>query len=123
MASQKDVRRIALDLPGTVQKKEGFFFSVRNGDKLKGYPWVWQERVDPKKPRVPNPGVLAVRVADLDERDMRLATGAGKLFTEPHYAGFPAVLVRLEKVPGPALRSLLPSPRACQGPNPRRPEP
>jgi serine/threonine protein kinase len=33
----------------------------------KGFAWVWMERLDPKKPRVANPEVLAVRVGDRAE--------------------------------------------------------
>ncbi len=68
MATRNDVRRIALALPETVEAADNFAFSVRNKDKLKGFVWVWQERVVPKKPRVPNPAVIAVRVASLDSQ-------------------------------------------------------
>src|SRR5215510_13038806 len=59
LASQADVRRIALSLPGTIEAKNDFAFGVMVKGKLKGYTWVWKERVTPKKPRVPNPAVLA----------------------------------------------------------------
>jgi hypothetical protein len=51
MATQADVRRIALSLPGTVETPNHFAFSVRNKGKLKGFVWVWMERVHPKKAR------------------------------------------------------------------------
>ena len=63
MASQADVRRIALSLPETEEAPDRFAFSVRNKGKRKGFVWVWMERVTPKKPRVPQPAVIAVRVA------------------------------------------------------------
>jgi hypothetical protein len=91
MATQNDVRRIAMSLAGTSERKDRFAFSVRNRDKKKGFVWVWQERIAPKKPRVPNPAVLAVRVADLDEKEILLGLDERKFFTEPHYDGFPAV--------------------------------
>jgi len=91
MATQSDVRRIALSLPGASEQPGRFAFSVRKGTKEKSFAWVWMERIAPKKPRVPNASVLAVRVTDLDEKDMRLAADRKKLFTEPHYDGFPAV--------------------------------
>jgi hypothetical protein len=69
MVTQADVRRIALSLPATEQAPDRFAFSVRRKGKLKGFAWVWMKRVDPKKPRIPEPGVLALRVADLAERD------------------------------------------------------
>ncbi len=65
MASQADVRRIALSLRGTEEAPNHFAFSVGNKGKLKGFVWVWMERVTPKKPRVPQPSVVAVRVASL----------------------------------------------------------
>ena len=57
VATRSDVRRIALSLPDTNEAKGHFAFSVRNKDKLKGFAWVWMERVVPKKPRVANPRV------------------------------------------------------------------
>ena len=57
MASQADVRRIALSLPATEEAPNHFAFSVRNKGKLKGFVWVWMERVAPKKARVPQPNV------------------------------------------------------------------
>ena len=95
MATQADVRRIALALPGTEEKPNHFAFEVRNKGKLKGFVWVWMERITPKKPRVPQPKVVAVRVASLDDKEFLLRLDPEKFFTEPHYEGFPAVLVRL----------------------------
>ena len=68
---------------------------------------MWMERVDPKKARVANPRVLAVRVTTLAEKERLLAAFPRALFTEPHYEGFPAVLVRLDVVRVPQLRRLL----------------
>jgi hypothetical protein len=116
MATQADVRRIALSLPETEQASKGFAFSVLNKGKLKGFAWVWMERVTPKKPRVANAGVLAVRVANLGQRDALLAADSKKFFTEPHYAGFPAVLVRLAEVSVADLKVLLDEAWRCQAP-------
>ena len=80
---------------------------MRVKGKLKGFAWVWMERIDPKKPRVANPGVLAVRVANVGEKDTLVSVEPRKFFTEPHYNGFPAVLVRLAAVKVPELRILL----------------
>jgi hypothetical protein len=105
MANQDDVRRIALSLPGVREGTGQFAFSVLNKGKQKGFAWVWLERVEPKKPRVPCAEVLAVRVRDQAEKAALLAGDAEIFFTEPHYNGFPAVLVRQaprELVEGPA---------------------
>jgi len=116
MARQADVRRVALSLPETVEAPNHFAFSVRNKGKLKGFVWVWMERVTPEKPRVPQPDVIAVRVASLADKDFLLALDPAKFFTEPHYNGFPAVLVRLPAVTAPELRPIITEAWRCQAP-------
>ena len=116
MATQADVRRIALSLPETEEEKGRFAFSVRKKDKLKGFVWVWLERLDPKKARVPNPAVLAVRVANLNDKNLMIAAEPTKFFTEPHYNGYPAVLVRLAEVSVAELRPLIAEAWRCQAP-------
>jgi hypothetical protein len=116
MADQDDVRRIALALPGTSESDENFAFSVRSKGKAKGFVWAWNERIDPKKPRVPNPEVLAVRVAGRLDKEALLASDERKFFTEPHYNGFPAVLVRLPEIELAELEELITDAWRCQAP-------
>jgi len=116
MATQADVRRIALSLPATEQIPGRFAFAVRRKGKLKSFAWVWMERVAPKKPRVPEPRVIAVRTASLEDRERLLALDATKFFTEPHYAGFPAILVRLPAVTARELEPILTEGWRCQAP-------
>lgn len=116
MATRADVRRIALSFPGANEAHGHFAFEVLNKGKLKGFVWVWMERVVPKKPRVPNPGVIAVRVASLTDKDLILAAEPTKYFTEPHYAGFPAVLVRLDAVTDADLKPLIADAWRCMAP-------
>jgi hypothetical protein len=114
MATLEDVRRIALSLPKT--SEEGTGFGVKNGSKSKGFAWSWMERVDPKKPKMPNLEVLAIRTVDVEEREMLIAADPKKFFTEPHYKGFPAVLVRLENIECDELAELLTDGWRCQSP-------
>jgi hypothetical protein len=116
VADQADVRRIALSLPDTSEDEGRFAFSVRKGDREKGFAWVWMERVAPKRPRVPNPQVVALRVADLAEKELLLAAEPAKFFTEPHYNGFPAVLVRLPAIDVDELAALIAEAWRCQAP-------
>lgn len=116
MATLADVRRIAMAFPETEEEKGRFAFSVRNKGKLKGFVWEWLERIDPKKARVPNPGVIAVRVANLGQKDLILASDPEKFFTEPHYDGYPAVLVRLDAVTVADLKLLIADAWRCQAP-------
>ena len=107
MADQSDVRRIALSLPGTVEADDRFAFSVLHRGKARGFVWTWMERVDPRKPKVPNSGVVAVRVAGQAEKEMLIAADPATFFTEPHYNGYPAVLVRLAAVDPDELTELI----------------
>ena len=116
MATWADARRIARSLPGSRIAEDGFAFSVESKGKHKGFAWVWKERVQPKKPRVPNPGVIAVRVRNESEKAILLAGDPERFFTEPHYNGFPAVLVRLKAVTPAQLRELLVEAWSCQAP-------
>jgi len=116
MATRADVRRIAMSLPNVQEGKDHFAFSVPNKGKLKGFVWVWMERVVQKKPRVANPGVIAVRVANVGQRNAMLSADPVKFFTEPHYAGFPAVLVRLDAVTVADLKVLLAEGWRCMAP-------
>jgi hypothetical protein len=116
MADQDDVRRIALSLPDATEHDDRFAFSVSNKAKLKAFVWVWMERIEPKKPRVPRADVVAVRVANQVEKEMLLASDDGKFFTEPHYNGFPAVLVRLPAIDGDELGELITDAWRCQAP-------
>ncbi len=116
MVTQEDVRRIALSLPQTSESEDHFGFGVLNKGKLRGFVWAWNERIEPKKPRVPNPEVLAVRVASLTEKEELLAADPEKFFTEPHYNGFPAVLVRLPAIDAAELAELIIDAWRCQAP-------
>ena len=80
MATRADVRRIALSLPATEEVRGRFAFGVRNKGKLKGFVWVWMERVAPRKARVPEPNVIAVRTASLEDKGTgRVSSGVRRL--------------------------------------------
>jgi hypothetical protein len=116
VANQHTVRRIALALPETSESEDRFAFYVFNRGKQKAFAWVWMERVDPKKARVPQPEVIAVRVANLEEKEAILAMDSRKFFTEPHYNGYPAVLIRLGAIEEDELEDLIVDAWRCQAP-------
>jgi hypothetical protein len=107
MASQDDVRRIALSLPEVFEEDGRFAFSIENKGKRKGIAWIWLERLDPKKARVPQPKAIAVRVSGPAEKQMLLDSSKTKFFTEPHYNGFPAILIWLAKIKVDELEELI----------------
>jgi hypothetical protein len=116
MADQGDVRRIALALPQTSEGEDGFGFSARHGAKDKPFAWAWNERVEPRAPRVPRRDVVAIRVADRFEKEALLASDERKFSTERHYNGFPAVLVRLPQIGVAELEELIVEAWRCQAP-------
>lgn len=103
MATMDDVRRICLALPETTSDASGTVFSV--GGKL--FAWPWLERVHPKRARMPNYGVLAVRVADEVEKHALIEMDPAVFFTEPHYDGYAAILVRLAAIDQELLARIL----------------
>jgi hypothetical protein len=111
MATRDDVRRIALGLP-EAQEGPGFSFSVAG----KGFAWPWMERLDPKRARVANPEVMGIRVANELEKQALLSLDSAVFFTEPHYNGYPAVLVRIPAIEVDLLEKLLTDAWLCRAP-------
>ena len=116
MSTPADVRRVTRALPEVVESGEHLDFSVLHKGKAKGFCWTWRERIEPKKPRVANPDVLVVRVADQGMKERLLASNRAAFFTEPHYHGFPAALVRQGAIRGLSFKELLIEAWACMAP-------
>jgi hypothetical protein len=55
----------------------------------------------------PDGPILAVRVADLSEKEAVLASDQDGFFTIPHFDGYPAVLVQLKRVKKRALKEAI----------------
>jgi hypothetical protein len=107
MATRDDLRRICANLPGAIESEDPFGFYVLNKGKGKGFIWIWQERVEPKSKRVPNERVLAISTPGLAAKEVLLASNPDVYFTEPHYNGFPAILVWLEKIDKDELEDIV----------------
>jgi hypothetical protein len=96
MSSLEDARRIALSLPGTSEKVSWGSLHWRVRDK--GFAWERPLRkgdLEALGDAAPAGEILAVRVADLGEKDVLVAAEPDVFFTVPHLDEFPAVLVRL----------------------------
>ena len=76
MADLTDLQRIALSFPETTHEEGHIAYAVLNKGKSKGFAWVWMERVDPKKPKIPNQGVIAIRVQRGATSSVRVAGSA-----------------------------------------------
>ena len=93
MASEDDVRAIALSLPETEERPSYGTPGFRAKDKLFA--------------RIREEGVLVVWCDDLGEKEALLQSDPSKFFTTPHYDGYPSVLVRLDAVDIDELTELL----------------
>jgi hypothetical protein len=103
VSSAEDVRRIAMALPGATEDESGLRYAVGG----KSFAWVWLERREGRRGRVPQPEVFAVRVADEEEKQVLIASDAEKFFTEPHYDNYPAVMIRLAAIENDELAELI----------------
>ena len=103
MATREDLRQIALSLPETTTDNEGFSYNVAG----KAIVWTWLERIHPKKARVPNPDVIAVRIADESDKELLIDMDGLVFFTERHYHGYPAILVRLPAIDVAMLETMV----------------
>jgi hypothetical protein len=111
------VRRIAAALPGAADESEGesLVFSVGG----KGFAWRYMERVHPKKPRVPNPRVIAVR-CPMERKEFLIEAAPDIYFDDDHYRGYPAVLVRLDAVEEAEFAALMADACAWVASKPKR---
>jgi len=108
-----DVRRIAESLPQVIPGKWGISFAVDGGKTIA---WTWKKRVEPKKARVEQFDVFGVRVSGEEEKQALIAAEPDTFFTEPHYNGYPAVLVRLAAIDEDELTELLTDAWRCAAP-------
>jgi hypothetical protein len=106
MATFDDVAAVALGLPEVTEGE-------RHGQRTwfvggKGFAWERPfstadlRRFGDETP--PGGPILGVRVEDLGEKEAVLAAQPGAFFTIPHFDGYAAVLIQLDRVAGPALR-------------------
>jgi hypothetical protein len=99
MASWDDVRRTALSMPEASERVRSDRRQWRVREKL----FVWERPLRPKEietlgPAAPEGPILGARVEHLAAKEVLLAGEPGVFFTTPHFDGYPAVLVRLERI-------------------------
>jgi hypothetical protein len=109
MATMDDVAALALAFPEVVEGE-------RHGNLtwfVAGKAFAWDRpfsKADVKRfgDTIPPAGpILALRVADLAEKEAVLAASHKGVFTIPHFDGFAAILVRLETVSKRTLRDAI----------------
>jgi len=127
MVTFDDVARIALALPETEETTSygNTSWAVKSGGPTsrgkvaKGKGFVWERPLSKKDRKLlteaaeievpPDEVILAARVEDLAEKEAVLAEHVDATFTTPHFNGYPAVLVRLDRVDEPLLREIVTS--------------
>jgi hypothetical protein len=95
MATEDDVRRLALALPETIEKP--WYGTPGFRVKDKGFLRI----------RAEAEGGLVVFVPDEGEKQALLAAEPRKFFTTPHYDGYAIVLVNLPEIDVDELRELI----------------
>ncbi|MFJ6532921.1 MmcQ/YjbR family DNA-binding protein [Microbacterium sp. NPDC091662] len=113
MVSIEDVRTIALALPGAEESVSGH--TGEAAWRLKSGQFAWLRGPSATDLRQlselgrewPSGEVLAVRVADLEEKEALLAAEPDALFTIPHFDGYPGLLVRLDAVDRDRLAEII----------------
>lgn len=109
MASWEDVRRLALDLPET--DEHGSYEGARAWRvKEKGFVWerpLRKSDLAALSDAAPDGPILCARVPDEGAKQALIADDPSVYFTTPHFNGYPAVLVRLERIGTAELRELV----------------
>jgi hypothetical protein len=108
VATWDDVRRIALELPETGERlsRDLRRWQVKDKD------FVWERplrRADLEAlgDKAPNGPILGARVEHLVAKEALLADDPSVYFTTPHFDGFPAILVRLDRIGLDDLREVI----------------
>jgi hypothetical protein len=108
VATWDDVRRIALELPEASEEVSRDLRHWRVKDK--GFVWERPLRradLEALGDAAPDGPILGARVEHLVAKEALLADDPSVFFTTPHFDGYPAVLVRLERIGLEDLREVI----------------
>ena len=109
MASWHDVRRFALALPGASEERTARGWRAWIVDE-KFFTWerpLLKSDLAALGDEAPDGAILGVRTAGLEMKEVLLARNPGVYFTTTHFDGYPAVLIRLEKIAAKELKDVI----------------
>jgi hypothetical protein len=117
VASWDDVARLALELPETSERSSRGLRSWRVAHKL----FVWERPLRPADVRAlgaiaPKGPILGARVEHTGAKEALLATDPDVFFTTPHFDGYPAILIRLDRITPPDLEEIITEAWLAQAP-------
>ena len=112
MQTFDDVARLIAELPEVTEGEDKHGRGHRTW-QVSGKAFAWERpfsKADIKRygeQTPPDGPILAVRVADLAEKEAVLAANPDAFFTIPHFDGYSAVLIQLDKVTLEALKEAI----------------
>jgi hypothetical protein len=117
MATWEDVRRLALSLPESEERTSRGHAQWRVRDKL----FVWERPLRNSDLRAlgadaPEGPILGARVEHAGAKEALIADDPGVYFTTPHFDGFPAILVQLERIAADELEEVVVEAWLCRAP-------
>ncbi len=115
MANWDDVRRIASELPGLEETPGKLEWRVRNKPVAWNRP-LRRADLDALGDAAPVGTIIGVRVSDVAEQQALVQHGPDAVFVTPHFAGWPAVLVELDRIDREELEELIIDGWATQAP-------
>lgn len=108
MAEWADVDRVAAALPGVETRTTRGLRQWRVRDKLIAWERPLRESDHAALGEdAPEGPILGVRVPDLGAKEALLADGPDVYFTTPHFDGYPAVLLSLDRISGEELEEAI----------------
>jgi hypothetical protein len=118
MADWDDVQRIALSVPETDERLSRDLRQWRVKDKL----FVWERplrrrEIEALGRDAPDGPILGARVEHLGAKEALLADDPAVFFTTPHFDGYPAILVRLDRITPADLEELVTEAWLVRAPN------
>jgi hypothetical protein len=117
MATWDDVRRLAMAMPEATEKTSRDKAQWRVKDKL----FVWerplrQSDLNALGDKAPDGPILGARIEHEMAKEALIADNPKVFFTTPHFDGYPAILVQLDKISVKDLEEVVVEAWLCRAP-------